>query len=194
MVSLRFRDARQQQQAIRCIVLTQSAGQLFRPVVIAGRQRNIDSAGARRLIRRIAGHQIVIDHPGFFVHFAALIETRHREHQIGILRIALHRPHQLVIRRGIVALLPQSIGFVDHIAVADTRQLRWRAAGLKLRVRQQRLRFIGQPRLVEDRHLIGIVAGVPRDSAADIVAHQRYRRGNIAALRQQSRQFPHVSR
>ena len=194
MMPLRFGNARQQQQTVRRIIRPQPACQLRRPVVIARRQRDINSSAARVLGRRIAGHQVVIDDPGLFIHFAALIETRHGEHQVGILRVALHRAHQLVIRRRVVALLAQVVRFVNHIAVADTGQLRRRTARLQLRVGEQPLRFVSQACLVKHRHLVCVIPGIARDTAVNTVAHQRYRGGHIAALGQQARQFTHIRR
>ena len=194
MMSLGLRHSRQQQQAIRGVILAQTAGQLFSAIVVPRRQRHVDGPGARILVRRIARHQVVIDHPGLFVHFAALVQPRHGEHQIGILRIALHSADQLVIRRGVIALLAQAVGFVDHIAIANARQLRRRTAGLQLRIADQVLRLAGQPGLIQDGDLIGVIPGIAGYAAADIVAHQRDRGGQVAALGQQTRQLAGVRR
>ena len=110
------------------------------------------------------------------------------------MRVTLHRPHQLVIRRRVVTLLSQAIRVVNHIAVANAGQLRRRTACLQLRVGEQPLRFIGQASLVKHRHLIGVIPGVAGDTAVNIVAYQRYRGGHIAALGQQARQFTHIRR
>ena len=160
MMPLRLGNARQQQQTVRRIIRAQSTRQLRRPFAIPRRECDINSPAARILRRRIAGHQIVIDDTGLFVHFAALIEPRHSEHQIGILRVVLHRAHQLVIRCRVVALLAQMVRFVNHITVANTGQLRRRTACLQLRVSEQTLRFGCQARLVKYRHLIGIIPGI----------------------------------
>ena len=194
MMALRLCDSRQQQQAIRGVILAQTAGQLFSAIVVPRRQRHVDGPGARILVRRIARHQVVIDHPGLFVHFAALVQPRHGEHQIGILRIALHSADQLVIRRSVIALLAQAVGFVDHIAIANARQLRRRTAGLQLRIADQVLRLAGQPGLIQDGDLIGVIPGIAGYAAADIVAHQRDRGGQVAALGQQTRQLAGVRR
>ena len=106
----------------------------------------------------------------------------------------MHGADQLVIRRGVVALLTQAIGFVDHIAIANARQLRRRTAGLQLRIGEQVLRLAGQPGLIQHRNLIGVITGVAGHPAADIIAHQRDRGSQIAALGQQPRQLAGVRR
>ncbi|MND64465.1 hypothetical protein D3C80_558020 [compost metagenome] len=172
----------------------QAVGELFRFDHVIFGQRHVDCAHASILSWRVAGHQVVVNHARFFVHFAGLIQTRHRKHQIGILRIALQGANQLVIRRRIVALLAELIRFVDHIAVSHARKLCWRAARQQFWIRQETLRFAVQSGLIQHRHLIGIIARVPLHALTHIAAHHRHGGSEIAALRQHSRQFARISR
>ncbi|MNQ94071.1 hypothetical protein D3C85_1095710 [compost metagenome] len=106
----------------------QTVSELFRFRHVVFSQRHVDSTGACILVRRVASHQVVVDHARLFVHFAGLIQTRHRKHQVGILRVTLQSADQLVIGRRIVALLAQLVRFVDHIPVTHARQLSRRTA------------------------------------------------------------------
>ena len=61
-------------------------------------------------------------------------------------------------------------------------------------IADQVLRLAGQPGLIQDGDLIGVIPGIAGYAAADIVAHQRDRGGQVAALGQQTRQLAGVRR
>ncbi|MNC35340.1 hypothetical protein D3C75_838230 [compost metagenome] len=97
-------NARGQQQLIRRFQRRQATQQLFGPIDIAIGQCNPNGTFARPLIQAVTAEQIVVNLPGLFVHVARLIESPHRQHDIGILRIVLQRADQLVIRRTVLPL------------------------------------------------------------------------------------------
>jgi len=195
MLAIGFRHPRQQQQTIRCLSRTvKAATQLISALHIVLRQRDVDGPDARILRRRILGHQVVIDHARIPVHLAVLVETGHREHQIAVLRILLQCTNQLVIRHRVLTLLPQTIHFVNQIAIANTGQLRRRTARLQFRVAEEALRLTAEARLIQYRHLRGIIARIALHATLQVSPHHRNGAGEIARLRQLLRQVSGINR